>query len=68
MYGFLKYFGRSSNPYNPFNTGNVNSHKREVYEKTFESCGFLKYFWVKVDHHSTVKVCENTNTSNLWVS
>ena len=43
IYGFLKYFGLSRNPYNSQNMG-------------------------KVDFHSTGKVWENTNISNLWVS
>ena len=46
IYGFLKYLGRSRNPYNFQNMGKVNSHNTgKVWEKqAFQSYRFLKYF------------------------
>ena len=50
IYGFLKYFGWSRNPYNSQNMGKVNFHSTEkVWENTNISnisniYGFLKHF------------------------
>ena len=43
--GFLNILGEAVNPYNPFNTGNVNSHKREKYmKKHLKVVGFSNIF------------------------
>ena len=82
IYGFLKYFGWSRNPYNSQNMRKVDFHStRKVWENTnIPELWVSEIFWVtqkypynsqnmgKVDFHSTGKVWENTNISNLWVS
>ena len=81
IFGFVKYFGWSRNPYNPQNMGKVNSHsKGKIWENTNisklrvsqifcmkqKSMHFPKHG--KSGFHSTEKAWNNTNISNLWLS
>ena len=80
IYGFLKNFGWSRNPYNSQNMGKVNSHNTgKVWGKKANIPKFLKCFgWSrnpynsqymgKVNSHSKEKIWENTNISKLSVS
>ena len=56
IYGFLKYFGWSRNPYNSENLGKVNFHntgKKYGKKQTFQSNGFLNYFeWGRNPYNS----------------
>ena len=58
IYGFLKYFGWSINPYNSLNMGKVNSHNtgkvwESMYTKTqtLQIYEFLKYFSGEAEIH-----------------
>ena len=48
IYGFLKYFGGSTNPYNSRNMGRVNSHNTGKYgEKNIPKLWVSQMFWMK---------------------
>ena len=67
--GFLKYFGRSRNPYNSQNMGKVNLHNTGKASENTETSHSLCYF-ADVEFmrtHRIANICECTNSHKMEI-